>query len=107
MSESDGDKPMKGKFWVDVMSSVEINVADDEAITRCDTKEWANNNVFRPLDRDGILQYWAYNCLVMGVEDASELDGWADLAVGTVTMRVDQCVEFERIVEPKPAMENE
>ena len=39
-------------------------------------------------DRNSVLNHWAYNAIANGVNDACQLDGWADLARGTVTFHV-------------------
>lgn len=35
-----------------------------------------------------VLDHFVYNCAANGIEDASRLDGWADLTPGMVTMEV-------------------
>lgn len=39
-------------------------------------------------DRQGVLDHWAYNAILNRVNDASRLDGWADLQPGMVTFHV-------------------
>lgn len=49
----------------------------------------------RPLtEREG-LEHLAFNAVANGIEDASRLDGWADIEPGAVTMRL-QNVEATR-----------
>lgn len=40
-----------------------------------------------------LLKHLAYNAVFNGVEDASRLDGWADLKRGQITMRVEGYIE--------------
>ena len=35
-----------------------------------------------------MLDHWSYNAVVNSVQDASQLDGWGDLARGMVTFHV-------------------
>lgn len=42
---------------------------------------------------DEILEHLAYNAIFNGVDDASRLDGWADLERGQLTMRVNGRIE--------------
>jgi hypothetical protein len=42
---------------------------------------------------DQMLAHLAYNAIFNSVQDASRLDGWADLERGQITMRVDGRIE--------------
>jgi hypothetical protein len=83
--------------------NVIVKCRDDKAITRC-VENWDENEVPQPDVRGGsgwrnmlydlrdesdVIEHWVSNAVRNGVEDASRLDGWADLPVGTVTMLVD------------------
>lgn len=88
-------------YTVGMDTTVEIIVGDQTAIDRC-TENHDEDGQAQPDVRGGtgwrnsyyalttpekVLQHWADNCLRNGVEDASRLDGWGDLAPGVVTMR--------------------
>ncbi len=85
-------------------AEVVIDIGDESAVLRCVENHdergrpqpdvrggdgW--RNVYYPLrTREDVLEHLAYNALIHGVEDASRLDGWADLPRGVLTMRVDR-----------------
>lgn len=101
-----------GEWWVDVLSSVKITVTDPETILRAvnnHTEEkvpagegergWCDIYYGR-MDVDQVMEHLAYNCAANSVEDASRLDGWADLEPGVLTMSFDRVVEYERVLRP-------
>jgi hypothetical protein len=97
-----GDQPTAiGEWWVDAMSSVKVKVTDPEHIDRCFTEDW-RSTFYTLATPDEVMQHLAFNCIANSVEDASRLDGWADLAPGALTMELDRLVEWERVVEPEP-----
>jgi len=54
-------------------------------------KTWRLEGIYSAITtEDDIWDHLAYNCIVNGVEDASRLDGWADLERGQLTMRMDR-----------------
>jgi hypothetical protein len=89
-------------YDVEMRVTVRVEVGDDGAILRAvdnhdatgspQADERSGNgwrNVYYPLRTpDDVLEHLAYNAIVNGVEDASRLDGWADLSPRVVTMRV-------------------
>jgi hypothetical protein len=75
-------------------SSVRLSCVDkaayDEAIERVTGTEgdaW-RKQAYDLHTENQVLEHWARNCIVGGVEDISTLDGWADVAPGTITMSV-------------------
>lgn len=70
---------------------VSVTVKNEDAIERVtgpNGDEWRSQ--FYPLyTRDDVLGHFAYNAVANAVRDAKRLDGWADLADGDVTMRVE------------------
>jgi hypothetical protein len=90
------------KYGVGANAYVEIICNDDSAIKRC-TENQDEHGVPQEPSRGGsgwrdmyyglltesdVLEHWTHNAISNGVEDASRLDGWGDLAEGVVTMRV-------------------
>lgn len=67
--------------------TVEFTIGDEDAIARCFTDEW-RRAIYAFDDEAEILSHWASNAIRNGTTDVSKLDGWADLAPGTVTMEV-------------------
>ena len=65
---------------------VVIQVNDYEAIARCFTEEW-RGSFYDFYEEEDVLSHLAWNCLHNGYRDASQMDGWADLERGVVTMR--------------------
>lgn len=71
---------------------VEINIVDREPIERV---TGPNGDGWREVlyktlkTEDDVLKHWAFNAVQNNVSDISQLDGWADLNPGVVTMRVD------------------
>ena len=82
---------MKTVFSRTCEVEVEIRVsstAPEDTIRRGLTEEWQRS--FSTFDtEDQVLEHLAYNCISNGVEDASRLDGWADLDSGMLTMSVE------------------
>lgn len=87
---------------VDLLVTVEVTVNNPDAIARCvenhddqgvpqpDTQGgngW-RNKFYDIRTEDEVLNHFAYVCVNAGYEDASRLDGWADLQRGEVTMSV-------------------
>jgi hypothetical protein len=68
-------------------ATVQFIIRDEEAVSRCFTEEW-RTSLYNLPDRDAVLRHWAWNALANGIKDVHYLDGWADLAPGTVTMTV-------------------
>lgn len=90
-------------FEVGLNVTVVVEINDENAITRCVENQdeegrpqpderggsgW-RNIYYRLLTREQVLEHLAYNASVNGIDDASRLDGWADLERGVVTMHVD------------------
>lgn len=81
---------MSDQREVTVTAYVKITVNDPEAVTRVtgdDGDEW--RSMFYDLyTEEDVYNHLAYNAVANGIEDASRLDGWADLQRGAVTMIV-------------------
>src|SRR4051812_3202968 len=68
---------------------VVIDIHDREPIERVtgsDGDEW-RAVLYDLRTEDDVLDHWAYNAVANGVVDVCELDGWADVPAGTVTLR--------------------
>jgi hypothetical protein len=77
-------------YLVDRNVLVRIKIEDPNVIDRCvnDEDGW-RTRMFYDLDtEEKVLSHLAYNCIANGVDDASRLDGWADLAPGVATMEI-------------------
>ena len=89
-------------------ATVVVEVHDQDAIDRCvhnhdtdgvpqpdDDRGRGWRNTFYDLrDESDVIEHFAFNALANGVNDASQLDGWADLPRGAVTMQVSS-VHFQ------------
>lgn len=76
---------------VELYVVVEVEVDDSStAVTRATENIDNFHDLFQPPITDGlgVVKYLAEVCARLGVEDASRLDGWADLKPGDATMRV-------------------
>lgn len=64
--------------------------APDDVFTRAENVEEFQKPLYGDSVRDKqtVLEHWAYNALLNGVDDASRLDGWGDLERGMVEFRV-------------------
>lgn len=88
---------------VGLNATVKISIGDESAVARCvdnhddqgqpqpDVRGGSGwrNTYYALRTREDVLEHFASNAVRNGVEDASRLDGWADLDPGVVTMRVD------------------
>jgi hypothetical protein len=90
---------------VTTTTAVEITINDREPIERClgdAGKEWrehmgAGRDEGQNLTEEDVLKHWAFNASSNNIWDISELDGWADVEKGVVTMRAEVIdVEVER-----------
>lgn len=89
-------------YDVHLHTVVTVTINDEDVITRV-LENHDDQSVPQPLgsgrgwqdylyklsSRDEVLHMLAYNCVANGIDDASRLDGWADLARDVATMRVD------------------
>lgn len=112
MSEVDPDDVPTGDWFVDVMSSVKIKVTDPEHILRAvnnhtdagipatEGEKGFQDYYYGPMTVDEVMQHLAFNCVANGVEDASRLDGWADLEPGQLTMDFERMVEYIEVLGP-------
>lgn len=108
------DSVSLGEWYVDALTSVKITVTDAEHILRA-----VNNHTdagvpagpgekgfqdfyYGPMTVEEVMQHLAYNAIANGIEDASRLDGWADLPPDVLTMSVEEVVEWERVLAPEP-----
>jgi hypothetical protein len=81
---------------IETVSIVEITVNDPEPIERVTGPggdEWRSHLYDLRTEQD-VLDHWAANAIRNGVRDVSELDGWADVPAGTVTMTVVDVYPF-------------
>lgn len=73
-------------------ATVLVHVRDDapsDWISRVEDEDFPYKNLdHSPLTEDGGLYMLCDNALRNGVEDASRLDGWADIERGMVTLEV-------------------
>lgn len=80
------------KFDVQVAANVQVTVRDgSDAITRVTGPggdEW-RSMFYRLHTEQDVLWHWAYNAVANNVQDASRLDGWADLEPGDVTLDLE------------------
>ena len=73
-------------FEVDVQITIADNAPED-LFTRVQTEEF-RKGLYNTLNtKEDVLDHFAF-CGIMGYDDISSLDGWADVPDGTVTMRV-------------------
>ena len=74
----------EGEFIVHVRDD-----APDDIFTRAENVEEFQKHLYGDAVRDKqtVLEHWAYNATLNGVDDASRLDGWGDLERGMVTFR--------------------
>jgi hypothetical protein len=77
---------------IEMVATVTIDASDDaprDWLSRVATADFPYKRLGgQPMtEREGLV-HLAYNAVANGVEDASRLDGWADLDSGIVTMRV-------------------
>jgi hypothetical protein len=73
-----------------VVVRVAVDIGDREPVERvigAGGDEW-RECLYDLRTEDDVLDHWAYNAVVNGIRDVSELDGWADVLRGTVTFRV-------------------
>jgi hypothetical protein len=81
-------KRIEGSFQVEGDIYVYISdTAPDDIFTRAEDVEEFQRHLYGDAVRDKqtVLDHWAYNATLNGVDDASRLDGWGDLERGMVT----------------------
>lgn len=87
---SDTTPTFKSVFGATVETQVEITVNDPEVIERVTGPggdEWRSH--FYALENAAdVIDHFAYNFVVNGVDDIRRLDGWADAPEDAVTFRV-------------------
>lgn len=66
------------KKWVTFLVSVELDVSD-AVLDETQGAEW-QGQMYRGMDRDGVMRMLAYNVACNGVRKLSSLDGFADRA---------------------------
>lgn len=90
---------MKKLVTYDAAAEVTFDVADGVDITHYvdpDTGERIHRmtGIYPDIvTEEQLLRHLAYNATFNGVQDASRLDGWADLERGQLTMRVEGRIE--------------
>lgn len=81
------------RFEVNGNVQVRIVVSDIDAIERVigpKGDEWRSQ--FYNLETAAeVVEHWAYNAIANGIDDAYNLDGWADLPKDAVTFEVTLC----------------
>lgn len=78
------------KRVISVDAEVEIEFRDGldwETYEEDGERIWRGNG-FGLVDQEDLIQNLVWNALANGVNDASRMDGWADLERGDITMRV-------------------
>ena len=86
------------KYLVTMSVDVVVEIDEDTtAVTRATDNVEDFHDFFVPpiTDEEGVVKYLASAAVVTGVEDASRLDGWADLEYGQATMRVRDVTDAE------------
>jgi hypothetical protein len=87
-----GEETEMREFRTSIGIEVVIRVADGvdpfERVTGPEGDEF-RKTLYELRTQEEVLDHWAYNAACNGVTDASELDGWADLEKGQVTMFPD------------------
>ncbi len=89
---ADRDRASSVAFTLDGEVGVRINVRNWDAIERIagpGGDEWRGQFYGGLRSKSDVLAHFAYNAVANGVEDASRLEGWADLDLGDVTMSVE------------------
>jgi len=75
---------------------VEITIADN-APTDVFSRMWEDADCYESLygvmTEDEVLDHLTFNCIDNWVEDASRLDGWADLEKGMLTMKISEVIQ--------------
>lgn len=86
MKRIDSTFEAEGEFFVFIADN-----APDDIFTRAEDVEEFQKHLYGDAVRDKqtVLEHWAYNAALNGVDDASRLDGWGDLERGMVTFRVN------------------
>lgn len=85
---------MRKQISYELTADVTFTVADGVDIMYwinpdTDEKQHRMDGIYsHVVTEDDIYEHLAYNAVFNGVEDASRLDGWADLNWGDLTMRV-------------------
>lgn len=86
---------LTGTFTCTVEATVEVTITDEDAVLRVTGPE---GDAFRKMlydlrTRDDVIAHLARSAVYVGYSDASNMDGWADLSRGVVTMRIDHVAE--------------
>ena len=81
------------EYLVETCTYVRVRIAEGcDAITRVTGDggdEWRARFWNFHTDQD-VLEHLVFNAVANGVRDAGQLDGWADLPEGSVTMSVEE-----------------
>lgn len=94
--------PLEADVVLSVPVAVRIKGEDAiERITGPGGDEW-RSQFYDLHTREDVLNHLAAVCCRTGIEDASRLDGWADLETGVVTMIVGSPIEPMDIYEDRP-----
>lgn len=85
MKKLEGTFQTEGEFIVHIADNAPVDI-----FTRAESVEDFKQHLYGDSVRDKqtVLDHWAYNATLNGVDDASRLDGWGDLERGMVTFRV-------------------
>jgi hypothetical protein len=89
---------MTTEYFVAFEGVVKITIDDDsDAITRCtENIDGWRDNLYDLRTREQVLEHLAFNCVANDVEDATRLDGWADIDADTVVMVIERdTLEFD------------
>lgn len=91
-------------FDVEVTTTVTVTVNDEDAIARA-VDNHAAPSIAHPearwqdqywpvADECDVIRHFAFNAVANAVDDASSLDGWADLERDAVTMQVGRDMDL-------------
>jgi hypothetical protein len=95
-------------FHVELIRTVEITINDPDVIERVTGPNGDNwrEQLYNLHTEEDVLAHLAGNCLANGQENASNLDGWGDLPVEAVQMKVLPGLDFFAAT-PQPGEEGE
>lgn len=80
------------RFLIDASIRLVVTVNNPDAIERVtgpNGDEW-RSQCYRLHTVEDVIEHWTYNAVLYGIEDASMLDGWADMDAGEVTFKIEE-----------------
>lgn len=79
----------QGEFEVEVTVNVRIRIDDTRIVSRINEALWRQQYTSHLNELDDVLTLFAYHAVFDRYSDASDVDGWADLAPGKATFELD------------------